>query len=356
MKINKLSLLALLGVFILNSCSNDDDVSEPLPIPEGDYTDGFFVLNEGNFGANNSTLSYVNYNLSTINNDVFNQVNGTSLGDTAQSLIFDDDLAYVVLNASNSIEIFNRYTLEKVGTIDENLSNPRYSAIENDRLYVTNWGDGTIATDDYVAVFDLNTLEFITTISVEEGPEKIISEDDKLYVALQGGFSFNDKVVVIDANSNKVLSTITVGDVPSALEVEDDFLWVNSSGLPSYSGSETAGAIYKININTNEVVVYEFDDSSQHPSNLEIEDNMVYFTLGGSVYRFNTSATELPTASQFELSEITSLYGFEVEDNYIYAADALNYTQGGKVVVYDLNGEVIADFTSGIAPSGFYFN
>ena len=45
MKINKLVLFALLGVLVLNSCSNDDEVLEPLP--EGDYTDGFFVLNEG---------------------------------------------------------------------------------------------------------------------------------------------------------------------------------------------------------------------------------------------------------------------------------------------------------------------
>ena len=58
---------------------------------------------------------------------------------------------------------------------------------------MTNWGDGTVATDDYLAIIDIttNTLNG-QTIAVGEGPEKIIANGSTLYVAHKGGFGQNN--------------------------------------------------------------------------------------------------------------------------------------------------------------------
>jgi hypothetical protein len=75
---------------------------------------------------------------------------GKTLGDTGQDIGLYNDLAFVVLNYSNKIEVINRYTMVHVATIDSGLSNPRFIAFW--KGYVTNWGNGGSATDDYVAV------------------------------------------------------------------------------------------------------------------------------------------------------------------------------------------------------------
>jgi hypothetical protein len=55
---------------------------------------------------------------------IFFLVNPKTLGDTGQDVGLYNDLAFVVLNYSNKIEVINRYTMAHVATIDSGLSNP----------------------------------------------------------------------------------------------------------------------------------------------------------------------------------------------------------------------------------------
>lgn len=359
-RISKLLTMAILSGLFLNSCSSDDDIVDPGDPQEEAYTDGFFVLNEGTFGNNNSSISYTSNDLSTKEIEIFSTVNGKSLGDTGQSITFHNDYAFVVMNASNIIQIVDRYTFEHIHTIEEGLTNPRYLAIVNDNMYVTNWGDGSDASDDYVAIYDLETFENTGTISVGEGPELIIADNNKLYVALKGGFNFNNKIEVIDAIANTVETSIEVGEVPNSLQIEDGYLWVMSGGIPAWPENidETAGRISKIDISTNELTKEMiFPNSTDHPSNFEIEDNNAYYTLNKSVYTFEKLATDLPEESLFSFTDITSFYGFEVEDGYFYTGDAGDYSSNGTVRIYNPEGDLTAEFDSGgISPNGFYFN
>ncbi len=360
-RISKLLTMAILSGLFLNSCSSDDDNIEPeIEQPEGAYNNGLFVLNEGGFGNNNSTISYIDNDFSSLESDVFSTVNGSSLGDTGQSITFDDGYAYIVMNVSNIIQIVDRYTFEHIHTIEEGLSNPRALAVYGDNIYVTNWGDGSDASDDYVAIYDLETYETTGTISVGEGPELIIAENNKLFVALKGGFNYNNKIEVIDPISNTVETSIEVGEVPNSLQFENGFLWVMSGGVPGYAEEldETAGSISKIDLSTNEITEeMNFPNSTDHPSNFEIEEDNIYYTLNNSVYAMEISATEVPEESLFSLTDITSLYGFEMEDGYFYTGDAEDYSSNGTVRIYNLEGELTAEFDSGgISPNSFYFN
>lgn len=57
MKLNKLILSAFAGALFLTSCSSDDDAINE-PAPTGDYVNGMFIVNEANYGAGNSTISF----------------------------------------------------------------------------------------------------------------------------------------------------------------------------------------------------------------------------------------------------------------------------------------------------------
>ena len=56
------------------SCNQSD------PAPKGDYVQGVFVINEGNFSQNNGAVSYFAREQNTAEADLFSKVNGRALG------------------------------------------------------------------------------------------------------------------------------------------------------------------------------------------------------------------------------------------------------------------------------------
>lgn len=356
MNYKHLLLLFFIALFF-NSCDDNTDCC-PMPEPEAEFQTGIFVLNEGNFESANASVTYIDENTETVSPRIFNNINGYGLGDTAQSMEMFEDMAFIVVNVSNKIEIVNRYTFESVASISTNLQNPRYAEALNGKLYVTNWGDGMDPNDDFVAVFDLADFSFIKSVSVSEGPEKLISYNDNLYVAHTGGFSYNNVLSVINSGSNEVESEIEVGEVPNSMVLNGNDLWVLSGGKPSYADTETAGELTKIDISTAEVTeTFKFEDSSIHPGNLSISGSNAYFTVGKSVFKY-TPGNSLPDSAEYTLDDAALLYGFEINEGKIYVASPNpDFTGDGNLYIYDLNsGDLINQYSTGINPNGIYFN
>lgn len=357
MKTNQLAILAIFGLLLFTSCQKEDAV-DPVPAT-GTYSEGIFILNEGNYGSGNSSVSFLNSE-GEMSQSVFSAQNsGQALGDTGQSLGFYGDLAFVVLNVSNKIEVVNRNSFEEVAAITSGLNNPRYISFYDGKAYVTNWGDGTNPDDDFVAVINAETFAVEKKISVAEGPEQIVEAGGEIYVAHPGGYSFSNKISVIDPENDVVADTIEVGEVPNSLEVSGNYLWVSCSGLPSYASEETAGKIAKIDLSTNEVTAeLQLPKATDHPANLEVADDSVYYTLGNSVYSFQADASVLPSSESFNLEEVSVLYGFEVKDGLLYAASANpDFTGNGKLLIYQASGgKLLNSFETGINPGGIYFN
>ena len=352
-------LFTVLSVFFV-SCSNDDDQGISTELPLGAYDNGVLILNQGNYGQDNSSISFLSSDFATLQNNAFLAVNPTKiLGNTGQDIGFYNDLAFVVLNGSNKIEIVNRYTLEYVATIDSGLDNPRYIAFANGKGYVTNWGDGNVTTDDYVSIIDLSNYTVSGSIPVVEGPEKIVVNNGDLYVAHQGGYNYGNTISVINSTTNTIATTISVGDVPNSLQIENGNLYVLCGGKPDWTGDETLGKIVKINLTSNTVTSSIDFAAGSHASHLNIYDNMIYYTTPFDVFAMNLTATTLPTSSLFSVAGqvgIYGLYSFAVENNKIYVGDAADYNSNGKVYIYSKTGTLDNQYTVGVIPAGFYFN
>jgi hypothetical protein len=350
---SKLLAIAILSGLFLNSCSSDDDaINEPeKEQPEGTFTNGFFVLNEGSFGNNNSTVTYVSNDFSTNEIEIFLKANDESLGDTGQSITFDDDYAYIIANASNLINVVNRYTFELVGQIDSGLVSPRYAVVENDKMYVTNQGSyedsEATAFDDFVAVINLETLEVEKTIETNTLLEYIHEENGMIYVQ-NAAFGSGNGITVIDSTIDEIIDTIETEDNLISFEIEDGVLYALSSAI-----------LEKIDLITGEVIS-EIVIEQGSASNLQIEDEMIYYTIGTKVYRLGLNDETAPEAPVLEYSSNSTyggMYGFEVEGDYIYTAEAPTFTENGTIRIYDLNGDLTTEFDSGgIGPNGFYFN
>lgn len=356
MKISKLAILALSITFLLSSCTKEE---APKDIPLGSYDNGALILNQGGFGSSNASISYLSRDFNIFQNDIFNLVNPTeTLGDVAQDLAFNGQFAYIVINNSNKIEIVNRYTLKRIGAITTGLNNPRYIAFFNGNAYVTNWGNGGSTSDDFVAVINLLTNTVTATIPVVEGPEKIVAENNNLYVAHAGGYGYGNSISVINPLSNTVSASIPVGDVPNSMMESNGILVVSCGGKPVHAPTQTGGKIVKINLLNNAVISTLTFGLTSHPQNLTIDNNIIYYTLDASIYTTTLAATTLPTTPLFSVPPqgVYGIYSFEVENNTIYVGDALDYSANGKIYTYSLSGTLLKDYTVGVIPAGFYFN
>lgn len=352
MKNSKIIIMAIffLGLFV-TSCSDDETIIEP----KGDYENGILIASEGPFGSGTGTVMFISNDLTVTENAIFKKVNNLDIGNILQSIGFEENYAYLIANVSNKITVVNRYTFEVITTITEGLSNPRYFAEVNGKGYVTNWGDPLDNEDDYIAVLNLATNTVESTIPVAFGPEEIVAVNNTLYVAHQGGYGQNNIVSVINTSLNTIIKTLEVGDVPNSLTIDDEGdVWVLAGGNPSWTGAETKGVLSKINTITNEIDVSFDFQATEHPNFLSVDENYLYYNLGGNVYKMSSTASALPTSE-----EISGLYSYNMvaKDGILYATDAGDYASNGKLYLYDLStNSLLNTFTTGIIPNGVYFN
>ena len=345
MKITKLLFLALASSILFVSCSNDDDSTPDIPL--GIYDNGVLIVNEG--GASGGTISFINNDLTTFENNIFNAVNPSQgIGIYVQSIFFDGDRAFIVSNGSNKITVVNRYTFEFIGKIETGFNVPRYGVVENGKAFVTNLASFTDLTDDFVSVIDLNTLQVESTIMMNAAAERILSENGKVYVA-NGSYGAGSTITVINAANKTIESTINLGMSPNSLEEKNGFLYVLCSNYV------TDSKIIKINLATNQLVSEIAMIGLVNAQNFNIEDDKMYFTVNSSVYSQNLNATTINTTPLFT-STATTLYGFTVENGNIYVGDAKDYASDGEVFIYNLTGTLQEQFSVGLIPNGFYFN
>ncbi|WP_299002382.1 YncE family protein [uncultured Tenacibaculum sp.] len=351
MKITKLLGLLFLGGILFTSCSDDPTPS----LPKGDYEDGILISGEGTTAVSGS-VSFVSNDLSIVENTIYKKVNNAEFGEYVQSIAFDDDRAYIVADNQNTVTVVDRYTFDKAGTITTGLSTPRYMTVVGNKGYVTNWGATDNDNDDFVAIVDLNSLVVEEKVEVALGPERIIAKDGKLYVSHLGAFGSNNKVVVIDIATKSVVKEITVKDNPDELYLDSlGNLVVLSAGKAAWTGDETIAAISFINTASNEVVSELVFNEGEHPSQMVLEGNDIYYNLGNSIYKTDVNATTLPAFELFT-TDAGYLYGLGVRNNEIFVLDA-NFSGNSKLNIYDLSAKTKKDTKEvALGASKIYFN
>jgi len=351
-------LIKLLWLFILTltitSCGDD------LPIDQqevGDFSYGYFVTNEGPFSGGSGTLTFIGDDDTVIQN-AYKNVNNEDLGNIVQSMTVHNDKVYIVVNNSHKVVVANRHTLEKIAIIDgDNINNPRSMVVVGNKGYVSNWGNSSVATDDFIAVIDLTDNTISSTIPVGEGPEDMLVVGSKIYVNLQGGYSRNNKVEVIDTTSNTVSSTITVGDVPNSLIKDSNgTVWVLCGGNPApWQGAtftETNGKLIKI---VNDVVDTTFEfATTEHPNQLNINSTNLLYTLDGKVYTLDDTSTILNATAIDALDGY--YYAMKAHNGMLYTTNAGDYASEGTLKIFDLsNNNVVNTFSTGIIPGSIVF-
>ncbi|WP_457565806.1 YncE family protein [Caldithrix abyssi] len=343
-------LIFIFSLFFLFSCEKD-----PTGTKEENTVQsvGAFIVNEGNFGKGNGSLSFYSYQDETIQNDIFKNINGRPLGDTPNSMTIYDSLGFIVVNNSNTIEVISLKTWKSKKTIVlEGGPSPRFLAIvSDDKAYVSN------LYANNVAVIDLKTLTLTgATIAVGANPEEIAVAEGKAFV-LNSGFGSANTVSVIDISQDRVVATLTVGDNPTSVALDDDGeLNVLCTGRwPAWGDTTdtgTNGGVYVID--PSKLTVVDSVTIEGHPSKITYAGgDKAYFLLNGQVVQFSTAENNVINPSFIA----GFFYGIEADPiaQLLFVLDAKDYQSNGELKIYDFNGTLQKSLTVGIIPGAVTF-
>lgn len=338
-------------------CKKDDPESPITTLIPTSYTNGVFITNEGPFGSGTGTVSFYSRSSGAVSNNIFDAVNLYPLGNIVQSMEIYNGKGYIVVNNAGKIEVVDGSSFASGGVIT-GLNQPRYFlGIDNTKGYVTEWG--STGMDGAVRVINLTNNTISSTISTGAGAENLVKVNNSVYVACKGGFSSDSVVTVINTDADTVITTINVGPNPGGIKVDaNGKIWVLCFGQwnSAYTALDKLGKLVRINPSTNTVEqTFTFSSSTSSPSNLAINGakNKLYYTYEGSVYTQDISASGLSSTGFIS----RSFYGLGVDptNDYVYGADAGNFTSNGYVFRYSATGVKVDSFQVGIIPGSFFF-
>lgn len=341
----------LLLAIILFSCSDDDNR------PKGLYDEGVFIVNEGQFGQANGTLSFYNRATETVTSNIFQAAPLNFAGAVFQSLHFANDKAYMVMNAGNKIEIANALNFESIKTIsNEELINPRFVIANNGKLYVSVWGsfdENFSLVDSYVLEIDEATGIVLREFDTDEGTEELLLVGNKL-LAANYNFGGSNTVSVIDLVTGSV-NHVSVNAGPTSFAVDaNDNIWVLCSG----TNEANSTALVRLNKNSFELEkTISLSESTGQDLAISSDKSNLFFMADGKVYRLSINANNAPENSFIENEDLAVAYALGVDPSTgnIWIGDAFNFTSDGKAFVYNAQGEFLKEVNTGINPTAFVF-
>lgn len=302
---------------------------------------GVFVVNEGGFGKSNASVGLFKPGTGDYF-DAFRKANNRPLGDVIQSMTAIGDKYYIIVNNSNKIEVVNKADFKSVATIS--ISQPRYIiAVSSNKAYISQMGNS-------MSVLDLGSNTISKTIVINGPTESMAIMHDTLYV----GKAFGDNIYRISIASDALVDSLTVGSgVSNIVSVSDDRIAFLCVGFPSVEN----GKIAFINRDSFRIERAMSMSMGSYSGAMALSGSTLYYNMGDSkIYALGTAETALPSTATISITG--SVYGFSIEPSSgnVYVADAGDFTNPGKVLIYNSTGTLQKQFTAGIAPSKIIFN
>lgn len=190
---------------------------------------GTYILNNGNWGGNDSNIGVYDPVSKTFKGDYFYDVNGQKLGDLGQDIIKVEDKVYVAVSGSQTIFVTDE-NLEIVRQVEASNAgaklSPRCFAAAGKNVYVAYYEGfvGAISVDGHS----------VKLCQVGPNPDGVAIAGDKLYTADSGGMvsGYGNTVSVVSLTDFTKVSSITVNANPAKVEASSNgkYLYVSSFG------------------------------------------------------------------------------------------------------------------------------
>ena len=320
-------------------------------IADGSHT-GVFVLSEGLFNQNNSTLSWIDFTTGQPDSwnsdagrsyDAFEKVNGRRIGDTANDLLLYGSRLYIAVSESSTIEILEASTCRSLKQIplssEEHASQPRRMTAHKDFVYVCCF-DGTVTRIDTL------TMESDATVQVGRNPDGICCANGKLYVSNSGGLDTrnpDNTVSVIDLDTFTEVKRITVRSNPGNIYADGTGVYVVSRGIFDYGTMDYDSRLQRIDTQTDEVTA----TFNIPVLNMDIVDGRAWFYgygAGGTIQILDLETGQILDSDFItDGTRIQCPYAIKVEPvtRKVYVCDAIDYVTPGSLLCFSPEGRLL---------------
>lgn len=304
------------------------------------------VINEGNYGWGNASVSAYDASNGSIVVDYFkSQNNNQSLGDVCQSATKFNGHYYLVVNNSGKVVELDAISFKQTHVIN-GFNSPRYILpVSYNKAYVSDLYANSIQ------VVDLNQHAILKTIPCSGWTEQMAQWYNKVFVTnIKSNYCY-----VIDASTDMIIDSVAVGKGAASLDLDQNSkLWVLSGGSPA---DNINGRLSRINPLTLQVEWSQNFPSAESPKNLcfnSTRDTLYY--LNNGVFHMSIQNAQLPAAAIINMGN-KLFYGMGVHpvNNQLYISDAIDYVQASKVMIYSPSGQLISSFSAGTNTNGFVF-
>lgn len=342
MKKQILTYLLVWQLGLLISCDDKPQNVDPIVIPPP-KKGAVWIANEGNFQMGNASLTVLDLEKKELYDNVFEKNNNRKLGDVFQSINLINNLAYLVINNSQKIEICKPSTFESVGIIS-GFTSPRYIVPYN-------------ATEAYVSEYYANAIRKVSlesntitgSIQVPAWIDEMVVLNDKLYAT--GANS--SKVYVVNLINQLLSDSIVVGVGPTSI-VKDNLnnLWILCKGK---SENGIKPSLHRFNTTTNILDRNITLNVNAEATRLRLNNakTMLYW-LARDIYNMQLNDT-VPNMLVDGLGKTFYGLGVNPQTNEIYVSNAKDYIQRSTIIRYDFSGSYLGDFNAGLITSDFYF-
>lgn len=366
----KISLIGALTCGVLLLCGCDKDNDEPTAPDAGPGTEtpdendgptpygGLYLMNEGGFGAGNSSLDYLDFSSMSLESNI----GWANVAGTGSDLQYHNGHLYALVG--NTLQAYDVNNRSLSGSIT--IESPRFMAFGNGYAYVTTWGDGQADSNGTVTVVDLSDLSIHHAATVGYQPEGIAVSRGKIYVACSGGLrgpAYEKTVWVLNMYNLNIEDKIEVEENLQYLKAASDgSIWVNSCGNYSVKPS----ALFRITSGPDGK--YMVKGYNVRCNFFEVTDSKVYFyahdyTTGTNSFGSIDIATGNPDMTPFVSAEgleaINMPYGMihNPHDGSFYICNItdLPVSGCGELISFDKTGNVRARYTAGYYPSRMAF-
>ncbi|QXP68793.1 YncE family protein [Polaribacter sp. AHE13PA] len=331
---------------------------------------GFYLLNEGNMSMNKAALDYMDFETGIYEKEVFRTANPEEvggLGDVGNDMGIYGSKLYVVVNASNKVEVLDVNTRKKIKQI--NVDNCRYIKFYNGKAYLTTYlgsiGDPN-AVNGKIMEIDTTSLSVTRSVDVGRQPEELVIHNDKIYVANSGGYSppeYESTVSVVDIASFEETKRIEVDINLHRMQIDSEGdIYVSSRG----DYYQTPSKLFVIDTELDEVK-QTFDLAV---SNMTIFNDIMYiystefsYLTGENTISYNRLDTKTETIliDSFIADEDKELikipYGITInpETKDILITDAKDYVTPGTLYCFSSEGAFKWSVETGDIPNKVVF-
>ncbi|MBM2815495.1 MAG: beta-propeller repeat-containing protein [Ignavibacteria bacterium] len=356
-----LCLFCLITLLVIISCQSTPTTPTDTGEIPSKITKAAFILAEGLWEKNNSSITLYNFPNSTVYQNFYGKANpNLVLGDGANDIVLHGDTAFVAVSNSHSIDAFRISTGKFVGRIrDSSNFYPRKICIIND--------SSAFFTDAFSnCIYQFNPKNFTfnkNKILVGPAPELITSIGNKILIANSAwGDLYADKpkagtISVIDANTKIEIANLKSGEntveVISAPNKNRFYTCYynlpskkDSGGIVEYDG-ETLMELRRWHLNSTHIKLNSTSD-------------ILYYIGWNGIYSINLneiSPKPLLLIPNNKSDEFWYTFSITPDDSRIWIGNAKDYSVAGEVLVYDIKATSfpLFKFDCGINPNTIVF-